>query len=57
MAKKTTADIERRKKVLAEEFWLKYFNQTLFEQGQITERERDRMINRIDARTAKCLAG
>ena len=57
MAKKNTAaDLERRRKIIAEEMWLKYFNQALFEQGKITERERNQMINKINARTGKCLA-
>ena len=52
MAKKNTVtDLERRRKIIAEEMWLKYFNQALFEQGKITERERNQMINKINART------
>lgn len=47
---------EQQKKVIAEEMWLKYYNQTLFEKGLITERERNLMINRIDARTAKAMS-
>lgn len=54
--KNTAADPERRRKNIAEEMWLKYFNQILFEQGMITERERNQMISKIDARTVKCLA-
>ena len=54
MAKKNTAaDLERRRKIVAEEMWLKYFNQALFEQGKITERERNQMINKINARTSR----
>lgn len=57
MAKKNTvADLERRRKVIAEEMWLKYFNQALFEQGEITERERNQMINKINARTSRVQA-
>lgn len=48
--------IEQQKKVLVEEAWLKYYNQILFEKGVITERERNLMINMIDARTTKSLS-
>ena len=48
--------IEQQKKVLVEEVWLKYYNQVLFEKGVITERERNLMINMIDARTTKSLS-
>ena len=57
MAKKNTAaDLERRRKIVAEEMRLKYFNQALFEQGKITERERNQMINKINARTSRVQA-
>ena len=48
--------VEQQKKVLIEEAWLKYYNQVLFEKGIITERERNLMINKIDARTTKSLS-
>ena len=48
--------IEQQKNVLVEEAWLKYYNQVLFEKGVITERERNLMINMIDARTTKSLS-
>ena len=48
--------VEQQKKVLVEEAWLKYYNQVLFEEGMITERERNLMINKIDARTTKSLS-
>lgn len=41
---------DARKKALAEEIWLQYFNNRLFEAGIITEAERNRMINRIMSR-------
>ena len=47
---------EQQKKVPVEEAWLKYYNQVLFEKGVITERERNLMINMIDARTTKSLS-
>ena len=47
---------EQQKKAIVEEAWLKYYNQVLFEKGMITERERNLMINKIDARTTKSLS-
>ena len=47
---------EQQKKILVEEAWLKYYNHVLFEKGLITERERNLMINKIDARTAQSLS-
>ena len=44
---------EQQKKTFVEEAWLKYYNQVLFEKGMITERERNLMINKIDARTTR----
>ena len=38
---------ERAKKELAEQLWLSYYNQVLFEAGLITETERNRMKNKI----------
>ena len=36
-------------KDLAEQLWLSYYNQLLFEAGLITETERNRMKNKISA--------
>ena len=36
-------------KELAEQLWLSYYNQVLFEAGLITEAERNRMKNKISA--------
>ena len=47
---------EQQKKAFVEEAWLKYYNQVLFEKGMITERERNLMINKIDARTERSLS-
>lgn len=41
---------EKQKRSIAETYWLLYYNQTLFEQGLITEEERNRMANRIRTR-------
>lgn len=38
---------EQTKKELAEQLWLSYYNQVLFEAGLITEAERNRMKNKI----------
>ena len=47
---------EQQKKAIVEEAWQKYYNQVLFEKGMITERERNLMINKIDARTIRSLS-
>ena len=47
---------EQQQKTFVEEAWLKYYNQVLFEKGMITERERNLMINKIDARTTRSLS-
>ena len=51
-----TVTLEQQKKTFVEEAWLKYYNQVLFEKGMITERERNLMINKIDARTTRSLS-
>ena len=40
----------QQKQNIAEQFWLLYYNQYLFEHGFITEQERNRMVNRINNR-------
>ena len=40
---------EQAKKELAEQLWLSYYNQVLFEAGLITETERNRMKHKISA--------
>lgn len=39
-----------REKRVAEDLWLSYFNRYLFEQGLITEQERNRMVAKIAER-------
>lgn len=39
-----------QKRQMAEKTWLGYFNQTLYEQGIITETDRNRLALRIDNR-------
>lgn len=41
---------EQQRKQLAEEMWLYFFNQTLFEQGIITESKRNQMVHLITSR-------
>ena len=43
--------LEQRKKAYAEQAWLNYYNQVLFEAGLISESERNRMRNKISALT------
>ena len=40
---------EARKRVVAEQLWLHYYNRVLYDKGVISEDERNRMANRIDA--------
>ena len=47
--KDSEAPAERRR-VLAEELWLLYFNQTLFAKGIITESQRNRMAHLLSRR-------
>lgn len=50
MAEKKVLSNEQQKKVLAEQLWLAYFNSYLYENGIITESQRNRMIAKIDSR-------
>ena len=43
--------LEQRKKAYAEQAWLNYYNQVLFDAGLISESERNRMRNKISALT------
>ena len=51
MAERNVELLEWQKKYMAEQLWLGYFNQTLYEKGLITESERNRMSNRIASRS------
>ena len=44
--------MEQQKKSVAEQLWLHYYNQTLYEKGLITERERNKMNHKINARSS-----
>ena len=50
MADKKKLSAEQQKKLMAEEMWLHYFNQSLFMRGVITETERNRIANMIASR-------
>ena len=50
MADKKKLSAEQQKKLMAEEMWLHYFNQSLFIRGVITEAERNRIANMIASR-------
>ena len=41
---------EQQKTALAERLWLAYFNSYLYENGTITETQRNRMIMKIEKR-------
>lgn len=51
MKQKGCASADVRKKAAVEQAWLLYFNRVLFEQGLISEQERNRMLHRIRGRT------
>ena len=50
MADKKKLSAEQQKKLMAEEMWLHYFNQSLFIKGVITEAERNHIANMIAGR-------
>jgi len=50
--KKALLDEERERR-LSEDLWLNYFNQYLFENGTISEKEYRKMVEKIANRKAK----
>ncbi len=46
---------EMQEKLLAEDLWLSYFNRYLFEKAVITEKEFNRMTEKISLRRSECL--
>ena len=50
LAEKKPLSNEQKRRSAAEQLWLHYYNQTLFDKGLITESERNRMTNKINAR-------
>lgn len=50
MAEKQKLSNEQRRRGAAEQLWLHYYNQTLYEKGLISESERNHMTNSINAR-------
>ena len=57
MAERSVESLEWQKKYMAEQLWLDYFNQTLYEKGLITESERNRMSNKIASRNRPPIRG
>ena len=49
MHKNEVSNLTKRK-VVVEQMWLHYYNNTLFQKGVITETERNRMKNLINCR-------
>lgn len=47
--------IDKKEKVIIEQLWLTYFNDTLFAEGAITEEMRNKMRVKIHSRTARLL--
>ena len=43
---------QEQKRVIGEQLLLHYYNEVLFKKGMITEDERNRMANRINARNS-----
>ena len=48
---------EQRRKIVAEELWLHYFNDTLLAKGVITEKEHLKMSLEINLRTQRLIKG
>ncbi len=55
MAKQNTTTEEQKKRELGGRLWLAYYNQTLYEKGLITERERNKMALKINGWNAPSL--
>lgn len=52
MAEKGNEITEQKKKSVLEKLWLTYYNDTLYEQGLITEAQRNKMRVMIKSRAA-----
>jgi len=50
VAENKSFSTQQEKRSLAEKLWLAYFNAYLYEQGMITESQRNRMLSKIDNR-------
>ena len=48
--KESKASAKEQRRSVAEQLWLHYYNQKLYDKGLITADERNRMTNRINAR-------
>lgn len=51
LARNTKISSEQKKRVICEQLWLSYFNDTLYEKGLITEDQRNKMRVKIKCRT------
>lgn len=47
--------VGKKERVIIEQLWLTYFNDTLFAEGAITEEMRNKMRVKIHSRTARLL--
>lgn len=52
MADKKQLTLEQKRKVLAENLWLNYFNEYLYQQKLITEAQRNCIFSQIESRKA-----
>lgn len=52
MANKGNGITEQKKEIVLEKLWLTYYNDTLYEQGLITEAQRNKMRVMIKSRAA-----
>lgn len=50
MAERNTMSMAQQKIYIAQQIWLHYYNDYLFEKGIITEQERNKLKFRIDGR-------
>ena len=50
-----TREKQEQKKLMAEKLWLNYFNQTLYENGFLTEGQRNRLKLIIDSRKSSAM--
>ena len=50
MAENKSVSAQQQKTSLCEKLWLAYFNAYLYEQGVITESQRNRLLHKIEGR-------
>ncbi len=56
MAVDKIASTQQQKRILAEKLWLTYFNSYLYENGMLTESQRNRMFLKIENRKGSTCA-